>query len=89
MPDFVVYTLGADSQAASVLSAVTGSWRLVPFSQRGVGSDVTAPNAKVRPGYLASVTNECRPTCATSTSYRTVNFSYNASAQAFIPLAAI
>lgn len=87
--DFVVYTLGADFRAASVISDASGSWRMVPFAQRGVGSDVIAPNVSLKAGYLTSVVNECKPTCATSTSYRTTNFSYNRSAESFIPLAAI
>jgi hypothetical protein len=87
--DFVVYTLGADFRAASVISDVSGGWRMVPFSQRGVGSDVIAPNVSLKAGYLTSVSNECKPTCATSSSYRTINFSYNRSAESFIPLAAV
>jgi hypothetical protein len=88
-PDFIVYTMGADFHAGSVISAVGGTWHVIPFSQRGAGTDVIAPNLKIQPGYLTSVANECKPTCATSTSYRTTNFSYNASAGAFIPLQAI
>jgi hypothetical protein len=87
--DFVVYTLGADFRAASVVSDASGQWRMVPFSQRGLGSDLIAPNVSLKAGYLTSVSNECRPTCATSSSFRTTNFSYNRSAESFIPLAAI
>jgi hypothetical protein len=87
--DFVVYTLGADFRAASVISDASGSWHMVPFAQRGVGSDVIAPNVSLKAGYLTSVANECTPTCATSSSYRTTNFSYNRSAESFIPLAAV
>jgi hypothetical protein len=89
VPDFVVYTHGADFEGASVVSLATGTWRLIPFYQRGIGSDVIAPNVKVQTRYLTSVANNCKPTCASSASYTTTNYSYDSSAAAFVPLTSI
>jgi hypothetical protein len=86
VPDFVVYMLGADFRGAAVISAASGSWRMVPFSRPGFGQDVIAPDVKIHNGYLTSVVNNCRPNCATSSSYTTTDFRYDSSVDAFRPL---
>jgi hypothetical protein len=89
VPDFIVYMLGADFRGAAVVSAATGKWRMVPFSRPGFGEDVIAPDVKVHGGYLSSVTNNCQPNCAASSSYTTTNYRYDSENDAFRPLTTV
>lgn len=89
VPDFVVYMLGADFRGAAVISEATGSWRMVPFSRPGTANDLIAPGVKVHDGYLTSVSNNCQPNCATSSSYTTTNYHYDTTVDAFRPLTTV
>jgi hypothetical protein len=89
VPDFIVYMLGADFRGAAVVSAATGKWRMVPFSRPGFGEDVIAPDVKVHGGYLSSVTNNCQPNCAASSSHTTTNYRYDSENDAFRPLTTV
>ena len=84
--DFVLPSFAGMSHATSaVLSDVGGAWHLVPFGPFAGEPNqfVVASYGEVQGRYFVTSTNDCQPDCASTKSFTSQKWSYDASARAF------